>query len=514
MNSELLRLCTACVEDRLTLEDVATLEVLLRDDPDARDQYIRFMRLNALLERYNDDDAYQTLRPKAGSASAWGSAEVARSKPTPTLSRASRRSVWYAAAALIALAVAVALTIAFRPAAIKTAPDALAAVALLSDVSDNAQFSGSSAAPSLGSDLMPGMLALEAGHAQVMFRSGAVVDLSGPCQFEMTGENRGFLHGGQLSAIVPAQAHGFTIDAPRGARVIDLGTEFEAFVDQQQVMDVAVLDGHVAVTGDGQTPAMLAAGDSRRIERGAIRTTADLLDYARWRVTSREFRHDPALLAYYAFSPAAVSATRIADESEHHQSLERLGGVIEPGRLVHTSAIALNGVNDALIGRLPSQSVHAMTLLMSVRIDKVGPDLGALLQTDGWGTTGLHVNFDERGVVTVGLGAGGPLLQSRPVILPDHLGKWMQLALIADPDQRTVTLYLDGEAIGSLTNVAWRTLSLNAFAVGGWYRQSGGPLSRPLSGAIDELAIFDRALPTQSLAAWWAVPSTQIPVSV
>ncbi|MBI1369365.1 MAG: hypothetical protein GC162_12020, partial [Planctomycetes bacterium] len=135
----------------------------------------------------------------------------------PTLSGASPRSVWYkkgirgqgsgisfkAGVAFAALLlIAAALLYVFVPSTPHSelpTPHVAAPVtyAMLSDVSPDAQFADTDHA--LGSDLA-GPIKLVSGKAQLMFKSAAVVDLTGPCEFEMTGVNRGRLMRGGLSA--------------------------------------------------------------------------------------------------------------------------------------------------------------------------------------------------------------------------------------------------------------------------------------------------------------------------
>ncbi|QNN24973.1 hypothetical protein HED60_22745 [Planctomycetales bacterium ZRK34] len=120
-------------------------------------------------------------------------------------------------------------------------------VAILTDFSADAEFSGTSEAMKLGGVLEHGALNLKAGKAQVMFNSTAVVDLTGPCAFELTGLNRGRLIKGRLQAYVPAQAKGFSVTAGR-LRVVDLGTRFSLSTDEaHEHAQVRVLEGRVRV---------------------------------------------------------------------------------------------------------------------------------------------------------------------------------------------------------------------------------------------------------------------------
>ena len=71
------------------------------------------------------------------------------------------------------------------------------AVAMLSDISPGSVLNADSVVGgqslSIGGDLTAGPIRLTSGKAQIMFRSGAVVDMVGPCNFAMTGPNRGTL---------------------------------------------------------------------------------------------------------------------------------------------------------------------------------------------------------------------------------------------------------------------------------------------------------------------------------
>jgi hypothetical protein len=169
---------------------------------------------------------------------------------TPTL-RASHswrtRSVWYSAAAAIALAVTAWFVFISEPGTLTPELSATRSVAMLSDLSENAVFAAPGSdpvPPQLGSDLPPGPIRLTAGRAQLMFASTAVVDLTGPCEFVMTGPNQGRLVSGRLEAFVPERAHGFTI-ATTHLRVVDLGTQFTMNIDEQANEQVSVLRGRV-----------------------------------------------------------------------------------------------------------------------------------------------------------------------------------------------------------------------------------------------------------------------------
>jgi hypothetical protein len=98
--------------------------------------------------------------------------------------------------------------------------------------------------------------------------------MTGPCEFEMTGVNRGRLHNGAIHTLVPAAASGFTVFGPGGIQVIDLGTEFEMRVDPPDAVLVKVLEGTVEVIDDpgqsGSARRILTAGRAARIQASTI----------------------------------------------------------------------------------------------------------------------------------------------------------------------------------------------------------------------------------------------------
>jgi len=148
-------------------------------------------------------------------------------------------------------------------------PTPPASVATLTNT-HNAVFANTAAPMQLGQSLPPGPIQLTAGKAQVMFASTAMVDLTGPCEFEMTGPNRGRLTAGRLEAFVPQNAKGFTIDLPGGSKVVDLGTAFEIDVAQTGCSVVHVAEGRVELIAPDQSAVTLSHGQRARIVAGRI----------------------------------------------------------------------------------------------------------------------------------------------------------------------------------------------------------------------------------------------------
>ena len=233
----------AYFDGRLDDQQIAALRQTLHESDEARRQYLIWSTLQSEL----------TWQHRAG-------AEVFTPllTPKPTLRRS--RSVWYlSAAASLAAAIALTITVwfALSSGASRSGDHeaAMQSIALLTDTR-HAVFldDNQNAAPlptALGAELGPGRLHLQSGTIQVMFKSGAVVDVIGPSDFEIVGPNRGHLSRGTVVAQVPPAAHGFTVTAPHGAEIIDLGTRFALRVDEAGRSRVDVLTGRVIMSLDG-----------------------------------------------------------------------------------------------------------------------------------------------------------------------------------------------------------------------------------------------------------------------
>jgi len=99
--------------------------------------------------------------------------------------------------------------------------------------------------------LRRGSMTLEQGYAQLTFKQGTQVLIQAPCTFELQSTNKMALENGSMTANVPTQAVGFTVQTP-WTRVVDYGTEFGLSTGQTNGAEVHVFKGHVGV-GDATT---------------------------------------------------------------------------------------------------------------------------------------------------------------------------------------------------------------------------------------------------------------------
>jgi hypothetical protein len=118
-------------------------------------------------------------------------------------------------------------------------------------------------------------LQLANGLAEITFDVGAKVLIEGPAALTINSATQATLAYGQLTAQVPEQAIGFTIETPM-VNVVDLGTEFGVRVSPKGMTDVAVFSGKVVASPrdtsrmNTQEPIPVVADEVRRFWSGSI----------------------------------------------------------------------------------------------------------------------------------------------------------------------------------------------------------------------------------------------------
>lgn len=109
---------------------------------------------------------------------------------------------------------------------------------------------------------------LSSGFAEVLFETGARMNLIGPAIVEARTNNRVFLTLGEvdLEAETP-ESKGFTVETP-SSTFVDISTAFTATVSPDGLSRLQVTDGEVDVVLDGGDPNRLKQGETLYIEPG------------------------------------------------------------------------------------------------------------------------------------------------------------------------------------------------------------------------------------------------------
>ncbi|MEL6105513.1 MAG: FecR domain-containing protein [Planctomycetota bacterium] len=234
----------------------AELNEMLRRDAEARDEYLAYVDLHALMTTElsvgaTTQELFGTTSQEAFSGA--DSTEIEAAKQTPLRSFFIATVIALAAGLLIAVTFLGTGTDAEEPPTFATVAQINQAVWPNEELVVGSRF-GSETTMQLG-----------AGFVRLEYDSGVEVTLEGPAELTFVDEAAIKLKDGLLTATVPPGAEGFTVNTPT-AEVVDLGTAFGIDVRDDGFSNVMVFDGEVEIAvPDRDEKRLLTEGESVRI---------------------------------------------------------------------------------------------------------------------------------------------------------------------------------------------------------------------------------------------------------
>jgi hypothetical protein len=504
---ELDRLMDALRDGTLEDDEIARLEELLADHPEALDRFVDRAWLQSDLEF-----------------------KLGRAPAAPQMAAQARRS-WKplfgaAAAAALLLALGI-LALSTRPAVEPASAASYEGCAVLTRAFDTA-WDPASPVPALGSVLPKRRLALASGWVQVEFFSGARVILEGPADLELVSTNEGFCRHGKLRAFVPPQAQGFTVRTS-SLTLVDRGTEFGLRADRGGDAEVHVFQGRVELRGRDASE-QLGVGRAVRVDAtGAVTpieadpesflslTELNLRSaeeargrYARWGTASDRLRRDPRIAVYYSFEDAPAWSRELRCQRPERSPLDGaiIGARWTEGRWSGKKALEFTGPGDRV--RLQDAGEYeSLTLMTWVRVDSIERPFNGLMMTDGWTSGSVHWQITEKGKLKLGIHGEKVAhdYDTDVVFQPANLGRWIHLCTVYDRSARQVVHYIDGRVSCRLPLKFDTVLRLGNVELGNW----GAPIFgssygiRHLSGRMDEFAVFGAALGEEEIRQLYEV---------
>ncbi|MBT5816236.1 MAG: hypothetical protein HOI15_18075 [Opitutales bacterium] len=239
------RLLQRYQEKTLSEYELTALNDELRTSPENRAAFIHHCRLSQLI-RDSQALAQATNNPKP--------------KVTPFNSKRRRISIF---AIGIAASLILVFNLLFQP---ELNPDS-APLATISQAQKARWANGTRVLEN--TDIDACVLELRRGLIRLDFANGARVSLQGPAKAEVLSPNNIRLLSGVLTAHIPEEAHGFTVDTI-DANVVDLSTAFGVSVSEANGTDVCVFEGEVEVNLDQ------AEGKHRIAEGHFVRARASI----------------------------------------------------------------------------------------------------------------------------------------------------------------------------------------------------------------------------------------------
>ncbi len=256
------------------------LEDYVRTDSAARDRYIEYMQMNALLRSHAQRNGHVYV--ETSESAAWEDETLNSLSPaTSAFGRA-----WNAAYDVISnyavlgmlvsglFITTILLSLAlwkvpdWRPDGLAPKVPSTEFVARIT-TTQQATFDASSGGNLRNRELFDDdTIMLTTGMVVIEYDTGARVVLEAPATYHIAGVNGGDLRLGKLVARVDTpQSQGFAIDIP-GGRIVDRGTEFGAQVSADGNSQVAVLSGAVELTGNSgpEQKVRLTAGEAAAVD--------------------------------------------------------------------------------------------------------------------------------------------------------------------------------------------------------------------------------------------------------
>jgi hypothetical protein len=512
--------------------EMRALNELLRSDASARDEYLLRVELHTRLA--SDRELFAEVEE----ADTNGHARVVnlhdwRTGPAPNRAVPKpwrRRVQGLALAACLVLAATGFWSLWFKQPGTRNGATSTA-VAMLTRVVD-ARWSKHTATPRVGGALEPGWLRLESGLAQVVFYSGARLVIEGPAELQLVSPTEAVCPAGRLLAEVPQAARGFRLQTAQ-LNVVDLGTAFGIDATEGQT-EVHVFKGQVALLEDtaanqllGEGQAAVAQGNAplRRMAASAAAFTplfefqqrllaSEALRYEQWQFASAQLNQDPSLVLRLDFENTGSSDWTLRNLAEVNRSVPEatlVGCQPGEGRWREKQALEFQSVNDRVRLAVPGEFA-SLTLSAWVRVSGLDRQFNSLFMCDGFEPGTIHWLIRNDGVL--GLTVFGPkagdlqITASPPVLALDKLGMWLHLAVVVDGQAGRVAHYFNGVPVSQHALKQSPPFRIGPAELGNWKVRSGpnpAPnLVRNLSGALDEFALFSRALTDEEIHELYA----------
>jgi hypothetical protein len=322
------------------------------------------------------------------------------------------------------------------------------------------------------------------------------------------------------------------INTPNG-RYIDLGTEFGVRVDEKNREEVHVFAGRVNAeiktsNGDWSAPRPLRQGEAFifsgkiALVQVAQRTgfpTVNQVEpkpeavFARWQAFSKELQKRRDLMAYYDFQQDQKNPELLVNKSPAGADLNGKiqGATWVAGRFAGKDALEFKQPKHGVRVVLP-RAMTSMTLAVWVNLDGLPYKTNSLLMSDGWKKPSFHWLLAQNGSYAIGvMNKGGYLiLGSSPPASPsaiswtyprENFGRWSMLAIIYQTEAKRIAYFYNGGSLGHdrISNDA--PIQFGAASIGPWDTLAGKQPTpeRTLDGRMDELMIFDAALPAEEI---------------
>ncbi|EMI46957.1 LamG-like jellyroll fold domain-containing protein [Rhodopirellula sp. SWK7] len=402
-------------------------------------------------------------------------------------------------------------------------------------------------APSVGEPMKARRIQFENGLIEIQTNRGARIVLKGPADLEVISDMEIRCEKGRLSVDVPPPAQGFLVHTPL-VKVVDRGTAFAMDVRGDATAEVHVIDGLVELSSqvvdlpmrelrEGEAVGVATDGIFNNIPAASesFPSTAEINSRTRavvnemrqsWKQRRRAISNDPSCIVYFDFErsndgPRGDHDTMVRN---HARDAEGNGnGIIvgcdwTSGRWSGKRALDFKNVSDRVLFSVDGEH-ESLTCITSIRVGSIDRTFSSLLMSGDAVEGELQWKISRTG-------ADNPMGRLRlarrsaewdnsvsdflsdPVIGPQRLGTWMQLAFVWDGINRTCSQYIDGELVShdfiqTLPDSSF--LRTGQLELGNWTPRASDEVMSPVrnfNGRMDEFVMFNRAFSQSEILAF------------
>lgn len=355
--------------------------------------------------------------------------------------------------------------------------------------------------------LAAGAYQLTQGLLHLRFDGGVMVFVEAPARFDAVSGQRVVLHAGRLSANVPPEGVGFTVETSE-AEVVDFGTEFSVDVSVG-TSEVHVFNGLVRVQPRSRTG--VAAGDTidlrtaqaLKIEDSTVRPVG--IEIARNRFIrnfdepQRNYSRAVKTLSPAAYYQMAIRDKGLASTPPGYSGVVLTGagkrppharGVFSGGSLrVQAESTGRGGRVDSP----PPLSTGRFTLSAFVYLESLMP--GGTVATNIRGDDGsFALALDQSGRLLATIRDVNGNLQSAAIDDTLPLETWRHVVVTADGQR--LQIFANGEPV--VSTACSQVASGESTPI--WFGTDGEELNL-WDGRIDEVVLFDKSLSDQEVAS-------------
>lgn len=351
---------------------------------------------------------------------------------------------------------------------------------------------------------------LESGVIHLRLDNGADIVVRSPATFRLHDSFHMELLKGDLRAVVPPSAEGFTVAAPK-VDYEDLGTEFALSVDRTTgTSELHVFDGQVdakepqsktiisSIT-EGQS-IQFTGGNPEKIDAPDLNRypTAEAIGFLRWQQQSAGFgKSDPDLIGYYPFTEAEELRNEAANPVTGNGQIK--GARWVTGRWPGKAALLFDRDTDFVELNILGE-YGELTFAAWLKIDRYEFSHSAIFNSNGWQRSDVHWQIHRTGSMRIGChGATGG---QRPIFKKSvPTNRWIHVAGTISQKNKKASVYVNGELAGWQPVTASNRSRPGIGRIGGWLMETGTdrvPI-RSLRGKIDEFAIWKRALTREEI---------------